>query len=191
MRASDDRVFEEVAVPHLDTVYRVALRLVRNSHEAEDLVQDTYLKAFKAFSGYEQREYGIRPWLLRILHNTFLNRIKRENRAPKGIEQQVLEQVYDESGASLGTVGPPELDYERLDSEVKQALDGLAPGFRAVLTLWATMEFSYQEIADILEVPLGTVMSRLHRGRQNLIRELDQYARENRLGSGYVAGERG
>lgn len=181
MRAGEEKSFEELALPHLEMVYRVALRLTRSEHDAEDLVQETYLKAYKAFSRFEMREVGIRPWLLRILHNAFLNRVTRQKRAPKATDQQTLDQVYAADTPYSTLLGPPALDYENLDSEVKAAMDRLAPDFRVVLTLWATLEFSYQEIADILNVPIGTVMSRLHRARQQLLRDLDDYAREHRL----------
>jgi RNA polymerase sigma-70 factor (ECF subfamily) len=184
MRADDDKSFEELAVPHLETVFRVAVRLTRDEHEAEDLVQETYLKACKAFDRFELREFGIRPWLLRILHNTFLNRAAREKRSPKATDQQTLEQIHADPASDSQILGPPVLDYENLDAEVKHAMDKLAPEFRMVLSLWATMEFSYQEIADILNLPIGTVMSRLHRARQQLLRDLDEYAREHRLTAG-------
>ena len=184
MRAGEQKSFEELAVPHLETVYRVAVRLTRNEHEAEDLVQETYLKACKAFKRFEMREFGIRPWLLRILHNSFLNRVTREKRAPKATDQQTLDQAHDEGKSGSNFFGPPALDYEHLDTEVKAAMDRLAPEFRVVLSMWATMEFSYKEIADILEMPIGTVMSRLHRARQQLLRDLQDYARENRLTAG-------
>lgn len=184
MRADDAKSFEELAIPHLDAVYRVAVRLTRNEHEAEDLAQETYLKAYKAFGRFEMRDFGIRPWLLRILHNTFLNRVTREKRAPKATDHQTLEQVHGGESSGSDFYGPPALDYEHLDTEVKAALDRLAPEFRAVLTLWATTEFSYQEIADILDMPIGTVMSRLHRARQQLLRDLHDYAREHRLTAG-------
>ncbi len=184
MRADGEKSFEELAVPHLDTVFRIAVRLTRNNHEAEDLVQETYLKACKAFGRFEMREFGIRPWLLRILHNTFLNRVAREKRAPRATDQQTLEQVHGDETSDSDFFGPPALDYEHLDAEVKAAMDRLAPEFRMVLSLWATLEFSYQEIADILNVPIGTVMSRLHRARQQLLRDLDDYAREHRLTGG-------
>ncbi|MEW6251625.1 MAG: sigma-70 family RNA polymerase sigma factor [Planctomycetota bacterium] len=176
MASADEKSFEALALPHLDTVYRVAYRLTRDEHEAEDLVQETYLKAFKGFADYEVREFGIRPWLLRILHNTFLNRIARQKRAPRATDQQVLEQVPDQTRAV-----PPKLDYEKLDAEVKAALDQLSPEFRAVVLLWASGEMSYQEIAEVLDVPIGTVMSRLHRARQQLAAALDEYAREQRI----------
>ncbi len=182
MRADGDNSFETLALPHLDTVYRVALRLARNEHEAEDLAQETYLKAYKAFGRFEMREHGIRPWLLRILHNTFLNRVSRSKRAPRATDQQSLDQVHSEVLDRAQTLEPPMLDYENLDSEVKEALGRLSPDFRLVLSLWATMDFSYKQIAEILDVPIGTVMSRLHRARQQLVSELRDYARENRLG---------
>ena len=166
-------------MPHLDIVFRVARRLSRNEPDAEDLVQETYLKAQRAFGRFEMREFGIRPWLLRILHNTFLNRQAREKNAPRAAGPEMLQataESYD--GSSLA---PPELDYERVDGEVKTAIERLAPEFRSVLLLWATQEYSYQEIAKILELPIGTVMSRLHRARQQLARSLHEYAQENRL----------
>ena len=184
MKKPDGKSFEELAVPHMETVYRVALRWCGDRHEAEDLVQDTYLKAYKAFDRFEMREFGIRPWLLRILHNTFLNRVSRQNRAPKATEQQVLEQVEEMGNSGESLTAPPALDYEKLDGEVKSALERLAPEFREALTLWSTMDLSYQEIADILEVPIGTVMSRLHRARQQMARELEEYARKSRLAVG-------
>lgn len=178
MGSADSKSFEALALPHLDIVYRVARRLVRNDHEAEDLVQETYFKAYRAFDSFEMREFGIRPWLLKILNNTFLNRQAREKRAPKATDQQTLE----ETQASDAAVVPLELDFENIDEEVKQAIDELAPEFRTVLLMWATSEFSYQEIADALGVPIGTVMSRLHRARQQLMRALSTYASQQRLG---------
>lgn len=169
--------FEALAVPHLETVYRVARRLARDEHEAEDLVQETYLKAYKGFAHFEVREFGIRPWLLKILYNTFLNRQARDKKGPRATDQQTLDQVH----AAEGYAGPPELDYENLDQEVRRAIDDLPAEFRSVLLLWATMELSYQEIADILAIPIGTVMSRLHRARQQLARQLESYAREQRI----------
>lgn len=177
MGNTDDKSFEALALPHLDLVYRVARRLAGNEHEAEDLVQETFFKAYRAFGDFEVREYGVRPWLLRILNNTFLNQRARDKRAPRATDQQALEETQaDDAAAPL-----PELDFENVDEEVKRAIDGLSPEFRSVLLLWATMEFSYQEIADMLELPIGTVMSRLHRARQQLARGLADFARAQRL----------
>lgn len=178
MAGAQQIAFEELALVHLDLLYRVARRLARDPHEAEDLVQETYLKAYKAFGSFEVREFGVRPWLLKILNNTFINRLARQKRAPKATDQQLLEE-----GQSGDLPPPPSLEYEHLDEEVREALDGLSPEFRSVLLLWATNELSYQEIAEVLDVPIGTVMSRLHRARQQLARALDDYAREHGLGS--------
>jgi len=170
--------FEALALPHLEALYRIARRLTRHEHEAEDLVQETYLKAHKAFGRFEMREFGIRPWLLRILHNTFLNRQARARHAPRSTDTAGLDRV-DVSGAAPPAL--PDLDYENLDAEVKQAIDGLSPDYRSVILLWATMEMSYQEIADTLRIPIGTVMSRLHRARGQLVKVLEDFAREQRL----------
>jgi RNA polymerase sigma-70 factor (ECF subfamily) len=184
MAAAGDKSFDALAMPHLDAVYRVARRLARNEHEAEDLVQETYMKAWRAFDTFDLREFGIKPWLLRILHNTFINRSTRESRAPKATDQQNLEQMYEDTHTAATLEGPPVLDYEHLDAEVKEAIESLQPEFRSVLLLWATMEHSYQEIADILKVPIGTVMSRLHRARQHLTKALRDFAARNRLAPG-------
>lgn len=179
MGAADERSFEQLAIPHLGLVYRVARRLCRNEHEAEDLTQETFLKAHRSFDRFEMREFGIRPWLLRILRNTFLNRQAKDRRVSRNSGQETLDQAAE----TLGGGQPAALDYDRLDAEVKSAIDGLPEEFRDVLLLWATMELSYQEIAGILEVPIGTVMSRLHRARQQLSVTLADYAKENRLGA--------
>lgn len=173
--------FEALALPHLETLYKIARRLSKSEHVAEDLVQETYLKAFKSFDGFEMREFGIRPWLLRILHNTFLNRLAREGRSPRPADHEQLEKMLGSDGPQRATEDPPRLDPEQLDQEVKRAIDQLPTEFREVVLLWGTMELSYQEIADILGVPIGTVMSRLHRARQHLMRSLGDYAREHRL----------
>lgn len=186
MTRANEASFEAVAVPHLEAVYRVARRLTRDDHEAEDLVQETYLKAFRAYATFQMREFGIRPWLLKILSNTFLNRRARDANAPRATDQQVLDAMATTPDATAH-VAPPVLDYENLDEEVKQAMNGLPPEFRAVLSLWATMEYSYQEIADILDVPIGTVMSRLYRARQQLATSLQDFAQRNGLLRGRVA----
>jgi len=181
MPTHDDRSFEHVAFPHMDYVFRVARRLARDEHEAEDLLQETYLKAYKAFERFEMRAFGIRPWLLRILNNTFLNRRARQSRAPRATEHAALEQLgpADES-RPLAEDGEP-LNFEHLDEEVKNAVEQLLPEFRSVLLLWGTKDYTYQEIAEILNVPIGTVMSRLHRARRQLTDTLREYARMNRL----------
>ncbi len=180
MPSKGNQTFEALALPHLGTVYRFARRLSRHDHEAEDLVQETYLKAYKAFGNFDLREFGIRPWLLKILHNTFLNRQSRENKAPRAAEHETLEYMQS-AGDGEAHIDPPALDYEALDEEVARAIDGLSPDFRSVLIMWSTMELTYQEIAEVLDVPIGTVMSRLHRARQQLASVLHDFARQNRI----------
>lgn len=179
MPGDQKRAFEELAVPHFDALYRIARRLVKDEHAAEDLLQETYLKAYAGFKSFEMRGFGIRPWLLKILHNTFLNRLAREGRKPRSADQAMLEEVEDhaegERPAGLA------INVDLLDAEVKGAIDSLPPEFRVVLLHWATMEHSYQEIADILGIPIGTVMSRLYRARQAMLAALTSYGRENRL----------
>ncbi len=180
MDSHEEQVFEELLMPHLDVLYRGALRLSGDEHEVEDLVQDTFVKAHNAFAGFELREFGIRPWLIRILHNTFLSRLARRKRAPASANQQMLDELERPDERS-DAVTPPVLDHEKLDSEVRAAMGRLSEEHRLIITLWATGDFTYQQIAEIIGVPVGTVMSRLHRARQQLLRELEHYARENRL----------
>lgn len=177
--------FARLALPHVDAVFRVARRLSQSDHEAEDLVQETYLKALQGFTGFELREFGIKPWLLRILHNSFLNRRARSVRAPRAVDQAALDNVVADGDG--GAPELPALDFDRLDGEVRQAIDSLPDDFRIVLILWTTQELSYQEIAESLDVPIGTVMSRLHRAKRHMVERLADYAREHRL---IVARER-
>ncbi len=179
MRPAGDNSFEALAVPHLEAVYGFARRLARNEHEAEDLLQETYLKACKAFGTFDLREFGIKPWLLKILYNSYLNRQVREGHAPRVADNSELEAVLDR-GVVAPADGTMASDLEFVDEEVKQALGKLPAEFRSVLLLWASMELSYQEIADVLSVPIGTVMSRLHRARSMLAKALASYAREHR-----------
>lgn len=185
MRQDDPSSFEACALPHFEGLLRIARRLTRREHEAEDLVQETFLKAFRAFGRVEMREFGIKPWLLKILHNTFITRSTREQRGPRATDMAQLESdARVDTSAASGLPILPALDLDRLDSEVKTAIDELSPEFRVVLLLWATMEFSYQEVSEILSIPIGTVMSRLHRARQNLAARLGAFAVQNRLASG-------
>jgi RNA polymerase sigma-70 factor (ECF subfamily) len=180
MPLNGDKSFEELALPHAESMYRFARRLTRDEHEAEDLVQETYLKAYKAFGRFQMREFGIRPWLLKILHNSFLNRRARQKKAPRSADQHDLEQHHGTDDAGL-VDGSVELNLEHMDEEVTQALDDLPSDFRSVLLMWASMELSYKEIAEILDVPMGTVMSRLHRARHQMMRTLSDFAKDRRI----------
>jgi RNA polymerase sigma-70 factor (ECF subfamily) len=163
--------FVRLAMAELDAVDRVARGLTRDPATAADLVQETYLNALKAHGRFELEAYGIRPWLLRILHNVHINRVKRDRREPAGLSGEQLDAVV---GPDASAQRPPEetvpgegpLVFD--DAGLNAALDALPAELRTILILWAVDELSYKEIADVLSVPIGTVMSRLHRARQRL-----------------------
>ena len=145
--------FQELALKHLDPLYSAALRLTKNDRDAEDLVQDTFLRAYRFFDKFE-RGTNMKAWLFKILTNTFINRYRRSVK-----ERNIVE----------GT--------ERvLSDDVLRAVDALPVDFRMVVILADLQEFSYKEIAEILDVPVGTVMSRLYRGRRLLQKALAGYA---------------
>jgi RNA polymerase sigma-70 factor, ECF subfamily len=152
--------FERVALEQIDMVDRVARTLTRNSAEADDLVQETYLRALRAWETFDLRSHGIKAWLICILQNLYLTRAAREARQPRAIEEQHLEAVADDSNRTA--------QHWEASEELNRAMDELTPDLRATLLLWAVEDFSYQQIADALEIPIGTVMSRLHRARQQL-----------------------
>lgn len=170
--------FEKLALEHLDMLYRLARRLTSDSAAAEDLVQETYLRALRAHSSFELQQYGIRPWLVRILHNLQITRSGRERRQPIAVDGEVLDSAAEKARHGL-PLTPGSL--EGLDDRLRRAIDELPPEYQTVLLLWALEEFSYKEIADALDIPIGTVMSRLHRARRRLARQLGTYARQEGL----------
>ena len=165
--------FERLVLEQLDTLYRIALRLTRNPHRAHDLVQEACYRAIRSSETFDMPPAGMRPWLVRILRNTFLTGIQHESRQPEAASDQSLDLL------SLGRNENPLLKLElseQMDQELVRAMDGLPEEYRTVLVLWALEDFSYQEIADSLQIPMGTVMSRLHRARGRLARQLRAYA---------------
>lgn len=182
LSADQARQFQELAVPHLDLVYRIALKLAGSAHEAEDLVQETFLRAFRGFGQFELREYGAKPWLLKILHNVFFTRRGQQAKAPSLMEDLSFEDFAAElEQKPLPSFAPGQMDWEHFDQELKQAVDSLAPEYRSVLLLWALGDLSYKEIAQVLGCALGTVMSRLYRARQQLNSVMADYASERGL----------
>jgi RNA polymerase sigma-70 factor, ECF subfamily len=170
-----DRVrFEEEALELADQVYRVARRLVSTREEAEDLMQETYARAFRAWESF-QPGTNLRAWLLRILTNLNIDRGRRQQRAP---DLQPLEEGDYYLYNRLEEAGrEPNVDQERVDERLSQddvvaALSAVPHDFRDVIVLVDIGDFSYADAAQILEIPIGTVMSRLHRGRRILKREL-------------------
>jgi RNA polymerase sigma-70 factor, ECF subfamily len=158
--------FEREALACLDSLYGTALRLTANPADAEDLVQDTYLKAFRAMDQF-QPGTNLKAWLFTILHNTFLNRRRRAVKEPVATEAEEIERA----AAALpgGAVTPEQLLLRStLDADLQQALDSLPDVFRQAVWLRDVEEFSYAEMAAMLDVPIGTVMSRISRGRRLL-----------------------
>ena len=165
--------FEKSALEHLDAVYRMAFHLARNGEQAEDLVQEVYARAFRpnAVERFEdnsdQGGGGMRAWLFAICHNVFYSKIKREARQPTAVEN-----FFEESSTErLPDEPPPQwdgerLDFEQIDATLKDAIEGLKPEYREILLMWGVEGLKYREIAAILDVPIGTVMSRLHRARK-------------------------
>jgi RNA polymerase sigma-70 factor, ECF subfamily len=167
--------FEQLALDQMDTLYRVARRLTRDQEHANDLVQETYLRAFRAKETFQLKEYGIRPWLLRIMQNLHFSRTGRERRQPISMEDGSLEAA--DLGGMPETAGVPlPINMENLDDQLVRALDGLATDYQIVLLMWAVDDLTYKEIAHTLDIPIGTVMSRLHRARQKLGEQLRDYA---------------
>jgi RNA polymerase sigma-70 factor (ECF subfamily) len=179
------QAFEVLAQEHLSRLYAFALRLTGERAGAEDLVQETYLKAYQAFRQFVP-ERNARPWLMKILLNTFRDQVRRECRAPTSFHPEDLEAWYQTSWQShrsyTRTVGPEEQVITRsFADEVAAALADLAPDFRTVILLADLEGYSYREVADLVECPLGTVMSRLARGRKILRETLRDYARKHGL----------
>ena len=167
--------FEKLALEQLDLLYRMARRLTRDPASAEDLVQETYVRALKARDSFDLQAHGIRPWLLRIMHNLHISRAEREGRQPTAVEDEKLEAAR--SGAAAPT--PPPYDpasFDAMDQNLVRAIQSLSSEYQVVLMLWAVEEFSYKEIAEAVDIPIGTVMSRLHRARQRLSEQLREHA---------------
>jgi RNA polymerase sigma-70 factor, ECF subfamily len=183
---SDERSkeFEELILSHMDMLYAVALRHTRNVADAQDLTQNTVVKALRFHNKFEKGTY-IKAWLLTILRNTFINEYRRKVRRPSFVELSGLEPAADTSpdpdiGYEPAEINSSEL-MELLDDEVKEAIESLPDDFRNAVIMADLEDMSYKEIAAAMKCPLGTVMSRLYRGRKLLREKLGAYARERRL----------
>ncbi|HJM28637.1 MAG TPA: sigma-70 family RNA polymerase sigma factor [Acidimicrobiales bacterium] len=183
---ADQVLFAEQAMPYMDQLYSHALRLTKNSADAEDLVQETYLKGYKAFANFSEGT-NLRAWLFRILTNTFINAYRKKQR---GFDERDLEGIEDAyMYKNLGSLAKQQFGLsaedvllEHLtDDEIKEAVDSLSTPYRQVVLLSDVQGFSYKEIAEILDIPHGTVMSRLHRARAKLRTDLLDYMKSRRL----------
>jgi RNA polymerase sigma-70 factor (ECF subfamily) len=175
--------FERDVLPLLPSLYPAALRMTRNPTDAEDLVQEAYLRAYRGFSGFREGT-NLKAWMYRILTNTFINSYRKRQREPVTVQDDDIEDwfLYDRLG---GTATEASAEAEVLESipdeDVRGALEALPEGFRMAVWLADVEGFSYKEIAEILDVPIGTVMSRLHRGRRALEKALWETVRERGL----------
>jgi len=181
-REQKHRDFEELAYPLMDRIYSTALRLVRNETEAEDLVQTTFLKAWRFFDKFE-RGTNFKGWIFRILMTTFINDYRKKKRQPFRADFEKVSLTFEDKSKKRWQDYDRTLTYgEIFDDKITQALDKLPEHFRIVVLLADVNDLSYKEIAAIVKIPMGTVMSRLFRGRKMLMQQLKGYAHKN----GYV-----
>lgn len=179
---ADQEQFEALAMPLMPQLYRAALRMTRNPSDAEDLVQEAYLRAFRAFDTFSAGT-NLKAWMYRILTNTYINAYRSKTRRPAEVEYDDVQDLY--LYRRLQQAGPSaesEVLGRLQEGEVIEALDSLPEIFRIPVILADVEGFQYKEIAEILDIPIGTVMSRLHRGRRAMERQLHDYAVEH----GYV-----
>jgi RNA polymerase sigma-70 factor, ECF subfamily len=189
--ATDDAAlrarFERDVLPVLPSLYAAAMRLTRNPTDAEDLVQETYLRAFRGFAGFQEGT-NLKAWLYRILTNSFINTYRKKQREPQivaGPDDVDEWYLFDRlGGRSVEESAETEVLDRMPDEDVKRALESLPENFRLAVLLADVEGFSYKEIAEIMDVPIGTVMSRLHRGRKALEKALWESAKERGLVDG-------
>jgi RNA polymerase sigma-70 factor (ECF subfamily) len=183
---ADQATFADQAMEHMPALYAAAMRMTRNRSDAEDLVQETYLKAYRAFGSF-QAGTNLRAWLYRILTNTFINIYRAKKRRPDESDLDDVEDLYlyrrlgGLEGATAGRSAEDEVLDQITEGEVKAAIEALPEQFRMAVLLADVEGFQYKEIAEILDIPIGTVMSRLHRGRRALQKSLFEFGRQRRL----------
>lgn len=179
------KAFEKLAFEHMDALYSTALRMTRNELDAEDLVQDVYLRAFRFFDKFEQGT-NFKAWIFKILTNSFINRYRQRVREPRKVDFEKVEFFYGDESKSrdekFETHYDEKLYRELFEDDIRDALDKLSYDFRTVVVLCDVEGFSYKEIADIIGKPIGTVMSRLSRARQQLQKHLAEFAKRE----GYI-----
>jgi RNA polymerase sigma-70 factor (ECF subfamily) len=191
---ADQARFADVAMEHMPALYTAALRMTRNRADAEDLVQETFLKAYRSFGSYQEGT-NLRAWLYKILTNTFINSYRAAKRRPEKADVEDVEDLYlyhrlgELRAGATGRSAEDEVLEGITDDEVKAAIESLPEAFRIAVLLADVEGFSYKEIAEITDVPIGTVMSRIHRGRRALQKALLDFAEARGLvGSAGSAG---
>jgi RNA polymerase sigma-70 factor, ECF subfamily len=175
--------FEKEAIPHMDALYNFALRMTGDSDDANDLVQDTFLKAFRFFDKFEKGTNS-KAWLFRIMKNTFINTYRKQIKEPDKVDYEEVENFYENVKPSSTDSAHLEKEiYDNLlDDEISTAIASLPDDFKTVIILSDIEGFTYDEIADFVDCPVGTVRSRLHRARKMLFAKLYKYANEK----GYI-----
>ena len=178
---ADQANFEQDAMQYARQLYSAAMRMTRNPADAEDLVQETFLKAYRAYHTFEEGT-NLKAWLYRILTNTYINKYRKDSRRPSEVDLGSVEDLYlyrnigsEESAEAARTTEDRVLDG-LVESDIKKAVEDLPENFRLPVLLADLEGFSYKEISDILDIPIGTVMSRLHRGRKAMQKSLWEYA---------------
>ncbi|HKF43876.1 MAG TPA: sigma-70 family RNA polymerase sigma factor [Thermoanaerobaculia bacterium] len=179
--------FDSQVMPYLDSLYNTAYRMTRSAEDAEDLVQETYFKAYKYYDKFEKGT-NLKAWLFKILKNTFINNYRKKKLEPRSVDFAEIEDSFERIVRRDNSEAPsdPEAEFFTgvLDDDVRKALESLPYDYRMVVILADLEDFSYKQIADILDCPVGTVMSRLYRGRKLLEKALLKYARQH----GYIRG---
>ena len=183
---ADQANFERDALEFSPQLYSAALRMTRNPADAEDLVQETFLKAYRAYDTFTEGT-NLKAWLYRILTNTYINKYRKEKRRPSEVDLGDVQDLYlyrqigsEESASASQSVEERVLDG-LVESDIKEAVEELPENFRLPVLLADLEGFAYKEIAEILDIPIGTVMSRLHRGRKAMQKRLWEFARERGL----------
>ena len=193
----DPDAFHKLALAEVDAVHRLAFHLSRDRHEAEDLVQETYLRALRSADGFAPREHGVRPWLFKILHNILHTRRSKDRRAGDALRRLAREPLEQNGHADRLASAPGHgtsdgraagVDWDGLDERLCRAIRSLPVTHRTVFLLSAVEDLKYREIADVVGVPVGTVMSRLSRARAALAAQLVDLAAERNLHRGPPAG---
>lgn len=172
-------VFDGEFMPHVDSMYNFAYRLTFDEDDAKDLVQDTYLKAFRFINSFE-RGTNAKAWLFRILKNSFINEYRKKSKQPSKVDYNEVEQYYnsDDVDENFTTDLRVETVQHMIGDEISGALNGIPVDFRTVIILSDLEDFTYEEMSKILDIPIGTVRSRLHRARNMMKEKLASYAKE-------------